>query len=85
MGSPDHSLCIAQCGQGTDAVDGGSHNHPGDEPSEAAMLHNLIDNGLDHVGAQQIGQGADGSQNPHQREQQLVPAEIGQKDAECLP
>ena len=78
LGRLDHGLGIAQGGQGTHKVDGRRHRHALQKGPDAAVGQG-IHHRADHVGAQQVGQGADGDQHRHQGQQVLVPPQVGQQ------
>ena len=83
-GCPDHDLGVAQRGKGPCRIDGSGNGHPHGQTGETALLHDLVDNGLDHIGAQEAGGGADRGQDTHQDEQHPVPAQIGEEGAQGL-
>ena len=84
LGRIHHGLGVAEGRQGADGKDdGGEDDTPGqgvDVPSPHAVDHRA-----DHVGAQQVAQGAEGDQHRHRQEQELVPPHVGQQGLEGEP
>ena len=75
LGGPDHGLGVAQGRQNAGAVDGRGDDHAPDQRC-AVAAGQTVDNGPDHIGAQQIGQGADGGQNAHNDHEDRMAAHV---------
>ena len=84
LGGVDHSLGVAEGGQRPHPADGGGGQHPAGQGVHIPGAH-AVDHRADHIGAQQVAQGADGDQHRHSQEQELVPAHIGQQGPEGEP
>ncbi len=82
LGGIDHSLGVAQGGQGTDAVDGGGDHNAPQKAGDVSVPH-AVDHRANHVGAQQVCHAADGDQHRHRQEQELVPSHVGEQRPEC--
>ena len=80
LGGADHRLGIAEGRQHAHAVNARRDRHAADQGAHVAIAH-TVDHRADHVGAQQVGQRADGDQHRHRQKQELVPPHVGQQRA----
>ena len=81
LGSLDHGLGIAPGGEGTGQVDAGSEGHALEKGLHTAGGQ-VVDHRADHVGAQEVAEGADGDQHRHHQQQVFVPPHVGERGAQ---
>ena len=84
LGRLHHGLGVPQGAQGSQGVDPGGDGHTQDQGVEIPRRQG-VDHRPDHIGPQQIGQGADGHQHRHGQQEELVPPHIGQQGADGVP
>ena len=84
LGGVDHGLGVAEGGQRAHAADGRGGQHAAGQGVYIPVAH-AVDHRADHIGAQQIAQGADRDQHRHRQEQKFVPPHIGQQGLEGEP
>src|SRR5699024_10217753 len=67
LGRPDHGLGVTPGGEGAGQVDAGGEGHPLEEGVQTAGGQ-AVDHRADHIGAQEVAQGADGDQHRHHQQ-----------------
>ncbi len=80
-----HDLRVAIGRKHTGAVDAGSERHRVDQPVHIAGDDVVIDDRLEHVCAQQVGQRAQRDEHGHGQQQETVIAHVMQQRAQRLP
>ena len=81
----DHELGVAQGRQCADDVDARGQRHNTGQIGGAAVFQHAVDDGADHVGAQQRGQRTDRRQQADDAEHDFVAAQIVHEAAQRVP
>ena len=81
----DHELGVAQGRQCADDVDARGQRHNAGQIGGAAVFQHAVDDGADHVGAQQRGQRTDRRQQADDAEHDFVAAQIVHEAAQRVP
>ena len=76
-----HQLAVAQRAQRARNVDARREGNAAGQVGRAAVLQQAVDDGADHVGAQQRRQRTDRGHDPHQRQQGAVAAQVAAQAA----
>lgn len=85
LGGFYHGLAVAEGRGRPGQVDGGGDRHAEDEPLQVPRHDILVDDGLYHVGAKQVGSRADGDKKGHRRQQEFMHAHVGEELPKCAP